>query len=122
MKFKGATHQEIRDAIKGEPLAVICVPNSNAADFSRFVQNFSDYGQKFQNYKFIFLDEQSRAHLDLPFNAKAPVTYYIFRQGYMLFRRDYEIGVEDLELTLQFAVAIDMPSWLKEEPRFQLSL
>ena len=96
------------------------LPNSNAADFDRLQNNFYGFAEKYKKNHFLLFDEIIKETFMLPFSKEAPVTYYIIRDGCMLFRRDYEIWYDDVERSLHFASAIDMLKWINEEPRIRI--
>ena len=118
--IKVSSKEDLQNLIKNHPVFFAVLPNSSAPDSKRLLTNVEEFAKKNPTYPFVILDESMRGHFQPHFNPKAPVAYYIFRNGYMLFRRDYEIWFEDVERALQFASAIDMKAWLAEEPRFQL--
>lgn len=114
------SNDQFKIAIAKHNLLFCMLPNSKAKEADRLLNNFKGFAEKYKNYQFILLEEKMKEALSLPVSQKAPVTYYIIRDGYMVFRRDYEIWYDDVDRSLQFASAIKMIEWIKEEPRIRL--
>ncbi len=120
MQITVSSDDQFKLLLEKHNLLFCMLPNGKATDSDRLLINFKGFAEKYEGNQFILFDEKIKDTLSLPFSQNAPVTYYIIRDGYMLFRRDYEIWYNDVETSLQFASAINMSAWIKEEPRIKL--
>lgn len=112
--------QEFISLIQSGEIFMAFVGHSKIENSNNLVSGFKSLCQNISTHNFISLDESVLGPLNLPFESDSAITYYIFKNGYMIFQRDIWMSLDEAQRALQFAAALDMNAWITEESRLDL--